>query len=241
MSSTNDVRLDRINLLEFLSPRYPAVKVMYASIIQDAAANYLYAFLSKNSTSSEEFFSAWQYFFKITSTDNKSWNHHRTIKQSYLHNGERTYKNHYLNDNELRLMCFDKHYEFSGLSELMHIDKFRAGLKTKRRQILMDNWEQVKKHIDYLYAKEVDQIANKQPVPLQVWSEDLMTVLIDPPTPLHLANILYVPTKWKKQKRAKSKINPGVGKYQQLVKVIESNVSNPLESNWGPLAELGVK
>jgi hypothetical protein len=234
----NESRIDRINLLEFMDSRRPPIKVLYSFIIQDAVCNYLYAFLGKNGTNTEEFFSAWQYFFNVSSTNKNSWDHNRRIKLIYTHNNQKVIKNHYLTDSECELMCFDKHYEFSGLSEHMHIDKFRAGLKTKRRQILTDNWTQVTCYITKLYQKELSEIADYQQIPLQIWNEDLMTVLIDPPSPIHLANLLLVPSKLKRPKRSKVRkdsVSPNI-------RIVES-ITNPgmLEPNWGPLSELGVK
>ncbi len=192
-------RIDRINLLEFLEPNCPPDKVLFSCIIQDAASNYLYAFLGKNGTSAEEFFSAWQYFFKVESTNRESWDHNRTVKISYSHRGQKIVENRYLTDNELQLMCFDKHYDMSGLSTYMHIEKFRKGLKDKRRRILSDNWEQVQAYVSSLYQHELSQIADGQQVPLQIWSaENLLSILIDPPTPQHLANAIYVPNRLKR-------------------------------------------
>jgi hypothetical protein len=198
-------RLDRLNLMEYLGSGAPAEKVLYARIIQDAASNYLYAFLGKNGTSAEEFFSAWLYFFKVSSVDRVSWDHHRTIKHSYSLRGQKVRESRYLIDSELQSMCFDKHFEMSGLSTYMHIDKFKSGLKAKRRKILTDNWEQVQNYVSALYQHELNQIAEGQQVPLQVWGNELLEVLVDPPSPVHLAGVLYVPSKLKKFRPSKNR------------------------------------
>jgi hypothetical protein len=117
-------------------------------------------------------------------------------------------------------MCFDKHFEMSGMSSLIHIDKFRAGLKKKRREILTTNWDQVKAYIEALYQHELSQIADGQQVPLQVWGAELMEVLIDPPTPCHLAGILYVPSKLKKFRTARAK---------RAARVVQRKVKPPVE------------
>jgi len=214
-------RIDRVNLLEYLTSNAPAEKVLYSRIIQDAASNYLYAFLGKNGTSTEEFFAAWMYFFKVMSTDRVTWDHHRTIRHSYTSRGHKIHEARHLTDGELQKMCFDKHYEMSGLSNHMHIEKFREGLKKKRREILTANWEQVKAYVDSLYQSELAQIADGQQVPLQIWGPPnwLMEILIDPPSPCHLAGVLYVPAKLKKfrtaraqraARRAQRKVRPPV-------------------------------
>lgn len=230
-------RIDRINLLEYLQPNQPAEKVLFSRVIQDAVSNYLYAFLGKNGTSAEEFFAAWQYFFKVVSTDRKSWDHHRTIKHTYTRQGKKITVKRELTDGELQLMCFDKHYALSGLNEHMNVDRFRSQLKAKRLKIVTNNWEQIAAYVDALYQRELSQIADGQPVPLQVWKDDLLTILVDPPTPMHLASVIYVPSKLKRPRRSRA-VKPGVGKYAQLVKRIESGIHRPLGNNWGPLAML---
>lgn len=230
-------RLDHINLMEYLEANAPADKVLFLRIIQDAASNYLYALLGKNGTSVEEFFYTHQYFFKVNSTDRKSWARYRTIKHVSVENGSKLYQKRVLEDNELRLMCFDKQFEMSGLSDYMHIDRFRASLKNKRKKILTNNWEQVISYISTLYQRELNQIAEGQQVPLQVWKEDLLTILVDPPTPKHLASLIYISNKLKKHTKSKqSKLNEG--QYSKLAAKLESQIKFHLDPNWGPLSTL---
>lgn len=231
-------RIDRINLIEHLGGNALPEKVLYSCIIQDAASNYLYAFLGKNGTSAEEFFAAHQYFFKVVSTNKMDWDHHRTIKQSFIRKGMKVTEDRYLIDSELKLMCFDKHYDMSGLAEHMHIDKFRAGLKAKRRRILSANWEQVQTYITALYQHELSMIADRQQVPLQVWTDELLEVLVDPPTPLQLASIIYVPNKLKRARRPRAQRQLSTGVYTSLAKRLEENKFQPLGQDWGPLAAL---
>lgn len=229
-------RIDRVNLLDFLESNVPSHKVLYARIIQDAASNYLYAFLGKNGTSIEEFFAAWQYFFKVVSTNKKTWDHHRTVKLSYTKKGVKVNENRYLSDNELILMCFDKHYEFSGLEEYMNIDKFREGLKVKRTKILKDNWAQVSAYVDTLYQNELNQVADGRQVPLKVWDENLLSTLVDPITPIRLASLIYIPTKLKRPIRLRTKKIVTKGMYARLVEKIENNSFQSIGKDWGPLS-----
>lgn len=233
-------RIDRINLMEFLEANAPSEKVLYARVIQDAASNYLYAFLGKNGTSAEEFFAAHQYFFKVVSTDMATWNHHRTIKQSFTRRGKKVTEDRYLTDSELQLMCFDKHYEFSGLSKYMHIDKFKNGLKARRTKILKNNWEQVTSYINVLYQHELSMIAEGHQVPLQVWHDNLLSVLVDPPTPLHLASSIFVPNKLKRPRRSRAKKTIGTSPNAALATRLEKNNLPALGQDWGPLSTLGV-
>lgn len=230
-------RIDRLNLLEFLESNSPSEKVLYTYIIQDAASNYLYAMLGKNGTSVEEFFSAHQYFFKVESTRSATWDHHRQIKYSYTCKGQKVKVDHYLTDSELKLMCFDKHYELSGLINHMDIDRFRSKLKQKRARIIHNNLEQVKSYINSLYQKELDQIVDGNQVPLQIWTGDFVSILVDPPTPFHLANLLYVPSRLKKARKKRAR-KTNKGTYYELAKVLKSKELQTINDDWGPLAEL---
>lgn len=237
-TQSEEARIDKVNLLDYIESNCQTDKILYLRIIQDATASYLYAFLGKNSTDPEEFFSAWKYFFKTESTNKKSWDHNRTIRLSYTSKGNKIVRKHYLTDDELRLMCFDKHYEFSGLAEYMHIDKFRNGLKAKRTKILNNNWEKIKTYINALYQNELDQIEIGRQVPLQVWDDNLISILTDPPSPSHLASIIYVSNKLKKPIKPKSREQTNVGMYITNVQRIKSSNPQSLDINWGPLATL---
>lgn len=228
-------RIDRINLLDFLEPNAAPSKVLFLNVIQDAASNYLYAFLGKNGTSAEEFFYAHQYFFKVESKDRTSWDHHRDVNIIYTYQGKKIIESRFLTDSELQFMCFDWHFVLSGLENYMDINKFREGLKTKRRKILTENWPQVQTYVESLYQHEVSLITDGNQVPLRVWDENLLETLIDPPTPLHLANAIFVPLKLKRPRRASRPKEPSVSKNAALVERIVRNDLPSLGSNWGPL------
>ena len=61
------MELLHVNLMDSLEPNAPAEKLIYCAIIQDAVHHYLNAFTQKNVSNIEEFFSAHQYLFKVTS------------------------------------------------------------------------------------------------------------------------------------------------------------------------------
>lgn len=232
-------RIDRINLLEYLEPNAAPTKVLFLSVIQDAASNYLYAFLGKNGTSAEEFFSAHQYFFKVESKKRESWDHHRKITLSYQSKGEKVNEVRHLTDSELQFMCFDWHYSLSGLDQYMSIDKFREGLKTKRRRILTQNWEQVHTYVNSLYQHELASITEGSQVPLRVWgADDLLDTLVDPATPLQLANAIYVPLKLKRPRRSVRPKEASISANAKLEERIIRNELPNLGSDWGPLAAL---
>lgn len=233
-------RLDRVNLLDYVESHIPTDKILFSRIIQDAANNYLYAITDKGCPSIEEFFSAWQYLFNITSNNKRSWEKSRSIKISYDYRGNKITENRYLEDTTLKLMCFDKHYELSGLSEYMDIDKFRKGLRSKREQILKDRWEHVVTKIKALHDKELGQITDGKQLPLPLWNEDLLTTLTYPSSPESLANAVYVSKKLKSTSKRRSNKKTNQGKYSKLVSTIEHNSFEKLKDNWGPLASLGV-
>lgn len=226
--------INRIDLLDLMGADDDPEKILYCCVIQDAASNYLYAFLGKNGTSAEEFFAAWQYFFKVKSSDRASWDHHRNIKHIYNRRGKRVVESHYLTDSELELMCFDKQYEMSGLAEYLHIDRFRSQLKEKREKILKNNWDQVVAYVKALYDRELSELAYGQQVPLRIWEADLLPLLIDPVKPEQLAHAIYIPSRLKRSRKARVK-KAGDGKYIELVRKISKRQVESLPSNWGPL------
>lgn len=231
-------RIDRINLLDYLEPNAAPSKVLFLNVIQDAASNYLYTFLGKNGTSAEEFFYAYQYFFKVESKNRGSWDHHRSVNIIYTYQGKKIMESRSLTDSELQFMCFDWHFVLSGLENYMDINKFRDGLKAKRRKILTANWPQVQAYVESLYQHEVSLITDGNQVPLRVWDEDLLEILIDPPTPLHLANAIFVPLKLKRSSRASRPKEPSVSKNAALAERIVQNDLPSLGSDWGPLSAL---
>lgn len=230
-----ETRIDKINLLEFLEPGQPAAKVLYANIIQDAVYQYLYAFVDKNNISPDQFYCAWRYLFYVTSEAPNTWSSRRNIKQSYTKKNQHLTKIHHLTDDEFINMCFDRHYDYSSLSNHMHIEKFRAGLKLKRLQILKDNWTSVTSNIDGIYNQELKDIKHGRQVPFRLWTNNVQSILVDPPTPYQLAGLLYVPKKIKKKhkfKVRKEQVSNNVG-YEQAIANIQS------VPDWGPLSTFG--
>lgn len=229
-------RIDRINLLDHLGSNAPSQRVLYSCVIQDAASNYLYALLGKNGTSVQEFFAAHQYFFRITSVDKESWGS-RKVKKSYTQRGKKVLETHHLTDDEVMLMCFDKHYEFSGMEQHLCIEKFRIQLMDKRRRIVTNNWPQISSYVNGLYQKELSEIVPGSQVPMQVWQERLQEILIDPRDPYQLASLLYVPAKLKRSRKATKKKQLD-GRFADLAKRLSLKQIEPLQSDWGPIAIL---
>lgn len=202
--ASRDERIDKINLLELRRADQPPEGVLYLCIIQDAVTKYLYSFISRNGSNPDEFYSAWRYFFEVVSTNPATWNANRAIRNSSANRGEETTTHHLLNS-ELELMCFDRHYDMSGLSEYMHISKFREKLKAKRRKIVVESWDKIETLINNMYQNESNQIASGQQVPFRVWSDSVQELLVDPIDPRCLANTLYVASKLKRIKKHRIK------------------------------------
>jgi hypothetical protein len=229
--ASRDERIDRINLLELRRADQPPEGVLYLCIIQDAVISYLYSFLSKNEANADAFYSAWRYFFETTSTNPATWNANRAIRHSSACRGDESIT-HYLVNSEMELMCFDRHYDMSGLSEYMHISKFREKLKAKRRKIVTNGWPKIESFINNTYQRELSQIVDGQQVPFRVWSDSIQELLVDPIDPRCLAGAMYIPSKLKKTKKHHSR------KVKKAAKYIHREMTIP-GIDWVSATQLG--
>lgn len=228
-------RIDKIPFEAYLRPGSPPETLVFIKVIADAASNYLYFGLGKNGTTIEEFFYSHSYFFKVSSTNKETYELARNIRNVYTRRGEHVIDKRELSDNELQLMCFDKHFDMSGLDKAMNIETFRKNLLKKRAQILTNNWQQVKGYITQLYQRELERILPGKQVPLPVWSDNMLEILTNPSSPAILAQLFYVPAKLKKSHKRSNRKNTKKSS-SDLVNNIRINKIPALIEDWGPIA-----
>jgi hypothetical protein len=173
-------RLDRLDLMECLEQNAPQEKVLFLQTITDAIHNYLFSFLGRNGTTAEEFAFACQYLFHVRSTDPSTWSEE--------------VKNSDLTPAQIRDMCFDTHYEFSGLSSLMSMDRFLKQLKETRQNIIEENQSQIFEYLGKLYSKACEEAYNGHQLPLPL--QDRIQILTQPADPREVASLLYLPPKY---------------------------------------------
>jgi hypothetical protein len=192
-------RLDRLDLMQYLESNASPEKVLYLATIQDAVHNYLFFALGRNGTTAEEFVSSAKYFFQVRATDQQTWSTSRFLRSTYIGgNGKRQTTTIKLTDSQLKSMCFDTHYDYSGLAELMPMDRFLTWLKRRRGEILQENWNQVTSYLDSVREKDARRVLEGSQAPLpRIWSETDRLTLVEPAGPKEVAELLYIPRSFK--------------------------------------------
>jgi hypothetical protein len=149
-------RLDRIDFFDYASGTDSPLKMLYIKVIAQAATDYLFFGLGQNHVTLEQFDAAHRYFFEVRSYLRETWEHSRFMREVYQdENRKRTTRRIILSDEELKLMCFDRHYETAKLDNAMHIDRFISRLQEQRLTILAENWKQTQ---DYINRSHVDEM-----------------------------------------------------------------------------------
>lgn len=162
-------RLDHLDLMKFRPANTSPEKMLYLATIQDAAHNYLFYGLGRNGTSADEFLAAYKYFFVVQSTDPSTWPTDISISDTEQ---EGSYTRE-----QIQAMCFDVQFEHSGFRELISIHKYKCDLIRQRKEILAENWDQVKSYIKSINDREV--------------TEDSLLITLTSPSPTTLFNLLY--------------------------------------------------
>lgn len=146
-------RLDKIDLIKSKTSQDSNESVLFRQVILDAVHQYLFFGLaSKNGTSREEFFYATEYLFKINSVNKKTWPLARVIKiKDPEMKGRRKHRKVKLSDEDIKLMCFDMHYQMADFKT--PIDVFKKNLLSTRRQILTENKPSVLSYLSSLMTK----------------------------------------------------------------------------------------
>lgn len=174
-------------------------KVLYLQTITDAVHNYLFFGLGRNGTTAEEFAYACEYLFHIRASDASTWPADADKLDLFLEGsagpGKPTVVSVDLTDCQLMAMCFDTHYEFSGLSNHMPMDKFLTWLVRTRTQIITDNAAQVDEYLNYMYSRACQAAKPGHQLPLPMF--DRHATLIRPSSPADVARLMYLPKKYR--------------------------------------------
>jgi hypothetical protein len=182
-------RLDRLNLMELLETNAPQEKILFLQTITDAIHNYLFFGLGRNGTTAQEFAYACEYLFRVRACAPETWN-----MEVQAGKKRRTSSKQNLSDSQYRSMCFDIHYEYSGLSTYMPLDRFVSWLKQERRHLLDENAPQVAGYMLELYFKACEQASLGHQLPLPIF--DYVDTLVCPKTPTDVARLVFLPKKY---------------------------------------------
>jgi hypothetical protein len=187
-------RLDRLDPVDSITPNTPPEKLIYQATIKDAVHNYLFFGLGRNGTTADEFAYSCMYLFNIRSTDPTTWkckrrvnNTDKVVKPSEMYE---------LSDLQIKNMCFDLHYQYSGLDDLMPINEFITKLKEQRRKIVQENWVQIQEYIHNIRNKDESELEFGKQLAFRLSDEERS--LIEPDNLRQVAELLYIPKKLKR-------------------------------------------
>lgn len=188
-------RLDQIDLAAFRTPETTPEQLILLTTISDAVSSYLFFGLGRNGTCAEEFAYACRYLFEIRSTNPDSYQDGRIISQyKTLDDGRRMLQKIYLTDTQIRQYTFDAHYEDSGMSRLLPMDRFLSRLRKERKEILTKNWDQVQRYLAHLRERDYMRMCNREQLTLNIepsTQEQMLESLVYPKSPREIANMVY--------------------------------------------------
>jgi hypothetical protein len=183
-------RLDKLEVSKLADGRGSGEELLYRAVILEAVNCYLFFGLGRNGFVAEEFCWAADYFFTATSDKPDTWNSERRVQVSDVAYGCGHGKNRKfvdLTDDEMEAMCFDQHYEMSGLCRSMTIRRFRKLLREKRRTIVEGNLHQISEYLRSIRDKSAGKGEYLRPGCV---TGDLLETLVAPSAEA-LAELLY--------------------------------------------------
>lgn len=178
----------------------PIESLLYLEIIQHASFEYLYFAVTKYKITPEDFYEAFNYFFKSRSDKPATWFTARFRRETETDSsGKKTTRVVRFTEQDMKCMCFDKHYIYSGLERIMSMDVFLERLMQQRRKILTENIRDVEQFVRRRFKEESLDVRKGSQLPLTPFSRDLVSVLTKPMRPIELAELLYLPESMKRK------------------------------------------
>lgn len=189
-----NVRLDRLDLEQGTTVKGEREGLVYLQVVTNEMHNYLYFCLGKNGVTPDKFLEAYNYLFVVRSNKPDTWGERQLKTQRADAKGRQRNVVVSLTDEEMKMGCFDVHYDLSGLAEVMHIDRFLLWLQEERAAILRENAPQFLGYLNELRQQELDTVPKGLQLPLWVFgTDDPLKVMVCPETFTQLASMLYIP------------------------------------------------
>ena len=196
----NPARIDFVALVLgskcYEGAKQSGFKLFALTQISKAYAEYMNFGIGDNGYKNPvRFFEASEFFFRTRSYEPDTWKDSPPITEVFTdpETGKRVKRTIVPPEETLRLQCFDKYYEFSGLNLYMPIDEFLWKLQAARRTWVIDNREQISTYLDfcrrYKYKRSSSQLE------FMMESPDFIEIMVCPDTPEQLDSIIrpYVP------------------------------------------------
>jgi hypothetical protein len=142
---TMDLRNTSIDFMTIVEPGGDPCKGLYLSIIQDAINDYLW-FGIKNKykvVQVDEFLEAYNYLYISRSTDRTTW-----FAISPFLDEPDAVSEVSLSESQLKLMCFDVHFDLTKLSNRIKMSYLLEFLKEKRAELVEENYPRLLRKIN---------------------------------------------------------------------------------------------
>ena len=193
-------RLDTIDFMDFAGGSDSPIKMLYIKVISDAASDYLFFGLGKNGTVADDFWYATEYFFNVRSYRKETWEHAKFMRHAYFDetSKKRVSTSIMLTDEELKMACFDRHYELAELDRQMPFEMFLVWLKQRREELLLENMAQVNDYIDLLQQTALKEVEGGQQIQHRFNAIDRFQVLCRPDSPEQIAELVYYKPRYRR-------------------------------------------
>ena len=151
-------RLDKVDVIAaILQGNTPAEYGVFAEILIKSIHNYFYWGLGRNGCTDVKWLDAYEYLFKIRSDDQSTWGDRVQCYTEEVGEGDQVRRIKHediLDDEDMRLRCFDVHYKLLNLDQKFPLSTFLRMLEQRRQAILKDNREQIENYLEMQRARE---------------------------------------------------------------------------------------
>jgi hypothetical protein len=188
-------------------------------VIKMSVRDYLFFGLGKNGITPERFMEAYQYLFKVRSSDPRTWGS-CGIRERYRElDGTLTCRKGTLSPKEIQGKCFDTHFDISGLGQRIPLDNFCARLKKKREIIVNENIKQVLAYMGKYRAQEWNRLApTKRKGKHSFPREGVVNTLVNPDDLQALGHLyLYGRSSKNKKEKVDKRVSAPTLKYKCLL------------------------
>jgi hypothetical protein len=187
-------RLDQLLFPAFLREGASPQQIVAIEVITRNVHQYLFFGLAeRNGTNEDLFYEALVYLFDVRRDDPSTWPPERVIKTVVREDNKKTTVEQEITDADIRIGCFETHYEFSGMDRLMPVSTFRLWLQRERRRLVELNREQAEEFLRLKQAREGRKARPGWQLKLRLRGGNPLETLIAPKSPEALAAILYTP------------------------------------------------
>jgi hypothetical protein len=175
-------RLDKTDelLKEILNGDTDPNFAVFAAPFLKAIHNYKYWALGDNKTTDVKWQDAHDYLFVTRATNPATWGSREMRYTEDLDDGKRITHRLTLSDAEMRVRCFDVHYELLGLDKVLPMESFLRMLQHERETVIKVNRDQVLECLASIRSEEFCRLPYGTQMNLTFTVHDLVKTLTRP-------------------------------------------------------------